>query len=84
MRAGSVVLPIFIFATTLSAAILVRSLLMKSRKRLAHDVINISVTRAGLFHVVTDTDCRTQNDSAYGSVFATFKRRFLTNCIKID
>ena len=54
------------------AAMLVRSLLMKSRKRLVHDVM--SATHPCCVHDVTDTDYQTQNGGSYGRVFATFKR----------
>ena len=51
------------------AAMLTRSLLMKSRKRVANDAV---YTYARLVHDVTDTD----NGSDQGRVWATFKRRF--------
>ena len=61
-------------------AIFVRSLPTKSRKRLARDVFDTFTTHAGLVHDVTNTDCRAQNGSTHGRVFATFiQRRFLTN-----
>ena len=52
---------------------------MKSTKWLAHDVIDTHAAHASLVHDVKDKDCRTQNGSVHGRVFATFKRRFLIN-----
>ena len=58
---------------------LVRSLTMESRQRLAYDVLfDIFATYAGLVHAFPDTDWRAQNDCTYGRVFATFKLQFLT------
>ena len=58
---------------------LVRSSPMKSRKRLARDVLDTSATRAELVHDVTDTYSHTQNGSAHSSVLAAFKGQVLTN-----
>ena len=62
------------------AAMLVRSLPLKSGKGLVRDVSNISVIYAGFvtsYYDVVDTDCWPHNDSAYCRGFATFKRGFL-------
>ena len=56
------------------AVILVHSLPMKSRKRLACVIIDTSDT-----HDITDTDRQTQNGSAHSHVFMTFKHWFLTS-----
>ena len=40
---------------------LLRSLLMKIRKWLAHDVLDTFATPSGLVHGVRDTDCWAQN-----------------------
>ena len=53
---------------------LVHSLPMKSRKKLVHDATDTCATRAGLVHDVTDTNWKTQNGSARGRIFATFKQ----------
>ena len=68
---------IFLFQTCAAqgAAMLARSLPMKSRKRLACDVFDTLATHAGFAHGVTDTDCLAQNVSTHGRVFATFKQR---------
>ena len=57
----------------------VRSLQMKSRKRLARDVLHSFASHSGLVHDVTNTYCWAQNGSTHGRVFATYKRGFLTN-----
>ena len=46
--------------TARTAVMLVRSLRMKRRKRLFHDVIYTSAPRADLVHDVTDSDCQAQ------------------------
>ena len=51
----------------------------EKKKRLAHDEADICATHAGFVHDVEDIDYQTQNGSACGHVFATFKRWFLTN-----
>ena len=67
----------FEFDVLRAQAMLVHSLPMKSRERLVHDVMPYnSAIHAGLVHDVTDTDCMTQNGSAHGPVFATFKLFF--------
>ena len=44
------------------------------------DVFDSFAAHAGLVYDVTDTSyCKVQNGSALGRVFATFRRRFLTN-----
>ena len=48
------------------------SLPVKSRKRLAYDVIDTSATHASRVCDVTDTDCHTQNGSAHVHAFVTF------------
>ena len=61
---------------------LVRSLLTKSRKRLARDAFHTFATGSGLVHDAADTDSRwVQNDNTRGRVFATVRGRFffLTN-----
>ena len=57
---------------------LVRSLPMKNRKRLTHDVKGTSATYAGLVYDVTDTVIRKLAAPTYFFLllFATFKRRF--------
>ena len=53
-------------------------------KRLAHDVISISSSYAGLAYDVTNTDGQTQNGRTHGRVFAIFKRRFYQTRPQID
>ena len=76
--------------SALQAVLLVHSLPMKSRKkgkkkrkkkkRLSRDVyILLPLSQSSLVHDVTKTDCWAQNGSSHGHIFATFKRRFLTN-----
>ena len=60
-------------------AAMVRSLPMKSKKALAHDVTYTSTRHAGCVHDVTNTDYQARNGSAHGHVFAISERRFLTN-----
>ena len=43
------------------------TLLMKSRERLACEVLDPLATRAGLVHGITDTDCWAQNSSTSDS-----------------
>ena len=61
------------------------SLLMKSGKALAHDVIDTHVTQAGFIHSwcsAAGTDGQTEKEkSAHGHVFITFKSRFLGSWI---
>ena len=45
------------------------------------DVFDTFATHSGLAYDVIDSDCRAQNGSTHGRVFAIFKRRFLTNRI---
>ena len=59
-----------------SKAMLVCSLAMKSRKRLADEVM---YTHAGFVQDVTDTDHQTQNGSTHSHVSVTFQHEFLTN-----
>ena len=59
-----------------SKAMLVCSLAMKSRKRLADEVM---YTHAGFVQDVTDTDHQTQNGSTHSHVSVTFQHKFLTN-----
>ena len=47
------------------------------------DVFDTFATHSGLAYDVIDSDCRAQNGSTHGRVFAIFKRRFLTNRIII-
>ena len=60
---------------------LARSLPMKRRKMLGHDVIYTTSTRAGLVHEATviDTECQEKAGTADGRVFAVFKRPLSTN-----
>ena len=58
---------------------LVRSLTMKNRKRLAHNVPDTFGTHTGFVYDVTVTDCWAQNGSTHGRVFATFRLRFSAN-----
>ena len=63
------------YSSLQGAAVLIRSLPLKSRKGLAHDVtIDTSATRAGLGHDVTD--CQTPL-SALRDVFSCFFKRRL-------
>ena len=48
---------------------------MKSRNKMARDVMDTLATQSGLVYDVTDTD----NGSIYVLIFATFKRRFIKN-----
>ena len=57
----------------------VRSLQMKSRKRLARDVLHSFASHSSPVHDVTNIDCWAQNGSTHGRVFETYKRGFLTN-----
>ena len=52
---------------------LIRSLTVKNKQRLAHDDVNTCVAHGGFVQDVTDPDCQTQNGSAHdhGRVFAT-------------
>ena len=54
---------------------LVRSFLIKSRKGLAHDVIDTRDNYADLLRDVNDTQCRTQKGNIYDRVIATVKCR---------
>ena len=58
---------------------LIRSLHMRSRKKLTCDVIDTIATYVDPVHDVTGTDCWAQNGSTHGHVFAALKRSFLTN-----
>ena len=60
------------------AAMLLRSLLMKSR-RLARGVFHTTATRTGLVHYVTVADGLPQNGSTHGRVLGTFRPGILTN-----
>lgn len=42
-----------------------------NKQRLIREVSNISATHAGIVYDVTDTDCRSQNDSINCRIFAT-------------
>ena len=50
---------------------------MKSRKKLACDVINTVDTHAGLIYDVTSTGCWVQDGSTHGQIGTTFKRQFV-------
>ena len=52
---------------------LVRSLPMKSRKRLARDAFNTFTAHSSLAHDVTDTECRAQTGGTHNRVFRDFK-----------
>ena len=56
------------------AAILVRSLTMEYRTKLARDVFDALASHSALVYDVTDTYCWAQHGSTHGCVFATFKR----------
>ena len=58
--------------SAMGTAILLHSLPMKSRKRLAHNVIDTCVIHADLVHV-RDTDYQTKNGSTHSHIFLTFK-----------
>ena len=57
-----------------AAAMVVRSLPVNIIERLARDAFDTYATHAGLGYDVTETDCRAQNGSTHGRVFATLKR----------
>ena len=57
---------------------LVHLLPMKSRNKMVRDVMDTLATQSGLVYDVTDTD----NGSIYVLIFATFKRRFITNRVE--
>ena len=59
------------------AAVLICSLPIKSRERLAHDVVDACGTRGSLDYDIRDTDCQTQNGGAHGHIL----RLSLTNFI---
>ena len=52
-------------------------LLMKSRKGLAYDIMNISAAH-DLVHDIKCTECQTQNGIIHGCIFKAFKQ-FLTD-----
>ena len=52
-----------------SIAMMVPTLPMKSRKKLARDVFNAFDTHVDLIYDVTDRDCSTQNGCTYGCLF---------------
>ena len=58
--------------------LLVHSLQMKSKKRLAGNVFETFAAHSSLVHDITDTDSLAQNGSTHGSVIPTFKCQFLT------
>lgn len=49
---------------------------MKSRKRLARNVIDTCVTHSDLVHDVRDTDYQTENGSTHSHIFLAFKHWF--------
>ena len=57
-----------LFVCPQEAAMLVRSLPTKNRKRLAGDVFYNFATNAGLTDDVTDTDCKARNLSTHGRI----------------
>ena len=59
----------------LTKYMLVSSLPMKSRERLAHGVTYTSSTHTRLVDVVTNTNCQTQNGCAQVRAFAPLERR---------
>ena len=61
---------------------LVRSLPMKSRKLLAHDVLDTFGKHAGFVYDVTDTDSWARKGGTYGRAFATFKYRCVRACVR--
>ena len=67
----------YFVASYVSATMFVHSLPMKSRERLAQDVVDPCATHDGLVHDDTNTESQTQNGSAHGLIFATFKRLLL-------
>ena len=62
----------------LGSSCVVSLLLMKSRKGLAHDVMNISATH-DFVRGIKCTECQTQNGIIHGCIFKTFKHQFLTD-----
>ena len=62
-----------------AAAMLLRSWLIKSRKRSVHDVMYISAAHAGFAYDVTYTDDSTYSGVACVHVFVTLYRRLFTN-----
>ena len=56
---------------------IVCSLLLKSRKKLAHNVFDTSAADVGLVHDITDTDCGAQNGCTRSHISTTFKHQLL-------
>ena len=68
-------------SSSAGTAMLIRSLLMKSRKGFARDIFDIYATDGGLVYDVINTDCWAQHGSAQGRCFCSCVRVCVSVCV---